>query len=888
MDHIPDSAMPAHIRRLRQALGLTQIELAHRLGVSNVTVNRWERGRSFPSPAAHTLLNQLEATVAEVATRPAAADTVPAALPRPATGFVGRRDQVAAVSAAFASARLVTLVGPGGVGKTRLAIEVARAVDLLLLDGVRWISFATLTDARLVLELVADSLGLTPAADCSLIDLIVNSCRSRRFLLVFDNCEHVITACTEFVALLLSGCPGVRILATSRAPLEVPGEQVWPVPPLSLPDVMRSTEPATVLASESGRLFLERARARHPDFVVTTGNAPAIAELCRQLDGLPLALELAAARIPVLTPAEILLRLNDRFRLLRTTTLVIAPRHQTLEATLAWSYHLLNPTDRAVFDRLGVFADGFDLAAIEAICADITTGDIMGSLGRLIAQSLVEATVTLEGSVTRYRMLETVRAYARERLESGEESHSVRCLHADYYAHVAEIGAPALDGAEQVSWLARLDTERDNLRLALGWFDANGEHDRFLRLASALWRYWWVRGALGEGRRWLTIGLVAANAVAPVVRAQALTAAGILAREQADFAAANVLLAAGLAGWREADDPVGLAFGLTSMALASLDLGDYEAATLGYVEALAIGRQRGDQQQIALRTFNLAVVALARQDLDEARNLLAQSLPVLRALDHRFGIAIATFVCGVVAARAGELPAAEPFFIDALHRFRELGYPDGIALALDGLGHCHRSRGEVSPATTCFAQALELWRTRGVNHRVAHGLQSATSLSADRGEWRRAALLAGAAASAATGSHSYFLPVPLGAYETTLELIRTHLGEEEYTRAWTQGSCHSVEAVVAALRPSAALPTGANQLDGRLSARRIEILQLMADGWTNDEIAATLSVSVRTVERHLSAIYAVLGARGRTDAVRRALAAGLIANDRSPLPFAHS
>jgi len=888
MDHTPDREMAARVRRLRQALGLTQIELGHRLGVSNVTVNRWERGRSIPGPAARTLLNQLEATVADVSISPPSADIVPIALPQPATGFVGRRDQVAAVSAALSSARLVTLIGPGGVGKTRLAIEVARTIDPLLLDGVRWISLAALTDVRLVPEMVVNSLGLTAAADTPLIDLILAWGKSRRVLLVIDNCEHLISACAEVISAVLLGCPGVRLLATSRAPLDVPGEQVWPVPPLGLPDLAISSEPAAVMSSEAGRLFLERARARHPAFAVTSGNALAIAELCRRLDGLPLALELAVTRIPLLTPAEIVARLDDRFLLLRTMATVVAPRHRALEATLDWSYHLLTPSDRVVFVRLAVFVNGFDLPAIEAIAADTIAGDVLGSLGRLVAQSLVEVATSPEGGPTRYRMLETVQAYVQELLSAGGESNSVRRRHAEYFVSVAEVGAPALDGTEQVSWLARLDAERDNLRAALRWFDSQQEHEKYLTLASALWRYWWVRGSLEEGRRWLTAGLVAADTVAPVVRARALTAAGILAREQADFAAARVLLAAGLAGWREADDPVGLAFGLTSMALASLDAGDYEAAALGYSKALAIGRSRGDQQQIALRTFNLAVVALARQDLDDARSLLAESLPVLRALDHRFGLAIATFASGAVEAKSGKLLLAEPSFSDALGRFRELGYPDGIALALDGLGHCHRGRGEITLAESCFTQALQIWRSRGVNHRVAHGLQSATMLFADRGEWRRSAQLAGAVATVAAGSHAYFLPVPPGAYEAALDLTRAHLGEESYRQAWIAGAAHSIDEAISSIRPSTTIASAGNQMSGRLTARNVEVIRFAASGRTNDEIAVAMGIGVRTVERHLSVIYAVLGARGRTDAVSRAIAAGLITNDSSRFPIAHS
>ncbi|MEA2594103.1 MAG: hypothetical protein QOF01_572 [Thermomicrobiales bacterium] len=881
MNDTPDADLPARLRHLRKTLGLTQTELARRLGVSNVTVNRWEHGRTVPGPAARARLQRLKET-------PSSGDALcgtgsPTPPPLPATALVGRREEVAAIGAALTAARLVTLVGPGGAGKTRLALEVARIIAAHFPDGVRWVALADLADPLLVPEAVARALGL-PTADIPATERVVASCRSRRLLLLLDNCEHLTAASAELAAAVLISCPGVRLLATSRAPLEVPGEQVCQVAPLDLPDPLRASDPAAVLASAAGRLFVERTRARHPAFALTARNAPAVAEVCRRLDGLPLALELAAARIPLLSPAEIATRLDDRFRLLRTRATVVAPRHRALDAALDWSHDLLDAPDRAIFAQLSIFAGGFDLAAIESIASGVDAGDVIAALGRLVAQSLVETVDGGGAAPTRYRLLETVRAYAAEQLAARGEADAAGGRHATYYARLAETAAPALDGPDQVAWFDRLDADRDNLRATLAWFDAQGETEAYLRLAGALWRFWWVRGALDEGRRWLTAGLLAGDAVAPSVRARALTAAGILAREQADFCTARSLLAAGLAAWREVNDPEGLSFGLVSAALAALDAGDHDAAQLGYTEALALARARDDRQQIALRTFNLAVVALARDDPHRADTLLAESLPALRALDHRFGIAIATFATGVVAARLGANTTAESCYAEALTRFRELGYPDGIALALDGLGHCHRVRGEFPAAASSFAQALDLWGMRGLNHRVAHGLQSVVLLSIDRGHWRDAARLAAAARSVAAGSRPCYFPLPSAAYETSLERVRAVLGDTAFAAAWQAGTTLSAaEAIASWPRLEASIPT-APRSRNVLTPRGTEVLRLAAAGRTNAEIATVLGIGIRTVEQHLTAAYAALGARGRADAVARALAAGLQLGGASSTP----
>ena len=425
-------------------------------------------------------------------------------LPLQLTSFVGREREIADVVSLLGRTCLLTLTGPGGSGKTRLALRAA-ALAGGFEDGLLWVELASLSDPALVSRRVAKALGVPDAPGRSATEGLAEVLGARDILLVLDNCEHLIEACAELCDALLRLCPGLRILATSREALGVTGETVWTVPPLSLPDPDRSLEFEDVERCEAVRLFVERTEASTPGFSLTQENAPAVARLCVRLDGMPLAIELAASRTRVLSPSMIFDRLDDRFALLTGGGRTAVPRHRTLQATIEWSHGLLPENEKALLRRLSVFADGFVLEAAEAVCAGGGIGEeeVLDLLSRLADKSLAVVDAH-SGAEARYRLMETIRQYARERLQEAGEEAGLQRRHADYFLAVARTAAPNLRGAGQSEWLTRLETEYDNLRAALAFYgSASTDAEAFLRLTAELWWFWWLRGHFAEGRVWL-------------------------------------------------------------------------------------------------------------------------------------------------------------------------------------------------------------------------------------------------------------------------------------------------------------------------------------------------------------------------------------------------
>ncbi|HEV2125861.1 MAG TPA: hypothetical protein VGW38_24150, partial [Chloroflexota bacterium] len=461
--------------------------------------------------------------------------------------FVGRAEELAQIRQLLGRGCLVSLVGPGGIGKTRLALESAVAVLPAFPDGVWLVDLAPVADPVQVPPSVASVLGVREDGRRLLTDALVDALRSKRLMLVLDNCEHLIEACAQLVDALLRGCRYLHILVTSREPLAVTGETIWRVPPLSLPGLRGSedsVQPEALAENEAVKLFLERARAVEPHFSLTDANALAVARLCRQLDGIPLAIELAAARLRVLSVGQVLAHLHDRFRLLTGGSRTALPRHQTLLATLDWSYQLLNESEQTLFNRLSVFAGGFTLEAAQAVCAatDINADEVLDVLTRLVDKSLVMVDGQIDGTV-RFRLLETIRHYARQRLTEVEEAAGIQRCHATYYLSLAEIAEPKLFGAEQVPWLHRLSSEQGNLRASLAWsLLPEGEINYGLRFANALWWFWHLRGRAGEGSRWLEALLARSVAVPDVLRAKALCRAGHLDWDLGNYQTATTLL----------------------------------------------------------------------------------------------------------------------------------------------------------------------------------------------------------------------------------------------------------------------------------------------------------------------------------------------------------
>lgn len=612
-------------------------------------------------------------------------------LPSQLTSFVGREEEIVEVGRLLAASRLVTLLGPGGVGKTRLSLQVAAESIDAYPEGVWLVELAALVDPGLVAQQIASALGLREEANRPLIDTLLDFLRPKRLLLVLDNCEHLVAACAKVVDRLLKACAGLRVLATSRETLGLREETAWSVPPLRVPDPERLPPVEVLTKYESIRLFGDRASSVLPTFKISERNARAVAQICHRLDGIPLALELAAARVNVLAPEQLAARLQDRFHVLTRGSRTALPRQQTLRAVIDWSYELLQQPERTFFNRLSVFAGGWTPEAAESICAGdgLEQYQVPELLSHTVAKSLVVAERSpLDGM--RYRLLETLREYGRERLVGSGEAEDVQLRHVDFFLVLAERAEPELTKAQQTEWLTRLDLEHDNIRAALKWCMEMSQVETAWRLGGALYRYWHRHGLYTEGRAQLASVLTLAPDRAlddqlRAARAKALHGAAFLATQQADYEAGRALFEQSLAIRRELGDKSAMASILNNLGVITRYQGDYVSAQTYYEESLALYRELQDKWATAVVLCNLAIVAHERGDYAEARRMHMDTLAMRRELGDKWGIANSLENMGNLARDEGDLARAREYYGESLTLSRELGDKRGIAVLLEDL-----------------------------------------------------------------------------------------------------------------------------------------------------------------------------------------------------------
>jgi predicted ATPase/DNA-binding CsgD family transcriptional regulator len=738
--------------------------------------------------------------------------------------------------------RLLTLTGPGGVGKTRLALQLMAEASVAFDDQVLFVALASINDAALVVPTIALTLDLREGGDQPLLARLIAAMRLRRVLLVIDNFEQVVAA-APVIGELLAACPDVHMLVTSRIALHITGEQEFPVPPLGLPD--QDAAPVDVIAaSEAVALFVQRARAVRPDFRLTSDNAPIVAQICRRLDGLPLAIELAAARSRLLSPRALLNRLEPRLELLTSGPHDVPERLQTMHNAIAWSYELLDPLLQRLFRELSVFVGGWSMEAAAAVVdpalqADLD-GGILGGLTTLVEQSLIEQVEQPDGE-PRFYMLETIREYAREELSASLKSEPVCWRHALWCLALAEASEIGIAGRSAHDWAGRMELEHDNIRAALAWLTQPGQRvdpATAQLLISALLRFWHLHSHFSEARTWATRAVAAGGGGAP--RAKALWAAAWFAWMQDDHAEAQ----------------------------------SYNAQALNVWEALR------DTGGIALGRYLDGLLAIERGAYDEATALIEDALTLFRCLADPLWTPIALNSLGFVAYQQGEIERAEQHIEAALAIYQTADGRWDEALARTNLARIARDRGEYVRAADLYAASLSMHQRFGEKAGVAGNLRGLATVAGlcGRPEW--AARLFGASEALRESIGVPIPPMGLARHERAIAAIQSQLPPEQFEMAWVAGRALSLDRAVAegeALAAELATPSTSSVADRYgLSPRELDVLRLVATDLTAAEIAERLHISRRTVTTHLSSIYNKLGVNSRMAATRYAIENGLV------------
>ena len=736
-------------------------------------------------------------------------------LPSQLTSFVGRERELAEVKQQLENSRLLSLIGTGGAGKTRLALQAGADLLETFPDGVWLAELAALSDPDLVPSTVVAALGLRDVPGCAPMETLVEHLQERAPLLLLDNCEHVVVVCARLVEGLLRACPRLRVLVTSREPLGIAGEIAWRVPSLALPDLparsaswdgaaVRLPGAAVLCGYESVRLFVDRAQAVQPGFPVTDQTAQTVAQICHRLDGIPLALELAAARVKVLTIDQIATRLDDRFRLLTGGARTALRRQQTLRAAIDWSYDLLTDAERSVLRRLSVFAGGWTLEAAEAVCpaGDVEAYEILDLLSQLVDKSLVLVTESTAGEA-RYRLLETVRQYAQERLAEAGETPTIQARYLDWLVDLAERAEPELRGPLQVAWMDRLEIEQDNTRAVLSWSLAHPEHvEATLRLVGALYRFWQVRH-IAEGLNWLVHALEAASISGqtslPTLQApyaKGAIGAGVLARDLGDLQTARRWIEESLAVRRALGDWWGIGQVLNNLVSIELIEGSYEAAHTASNESVAIWRELGDPWGLSRALGGLGELLMVQGDVSAAIRALDESLTLARGINDVQLMSWQRHHLARLLLRSGDYERAEELLLESEALQREMRDQYALGRVLADLGMLATRRGDHERAAQRLRESVDLFSKLGNLGGLGHALWRLAELEAVQGRPGRAARLFGSAMALRDGAAADISLMHPDAVDVEAQ-VRAALGEQTFAAAWEEGKAQSPEQAVA-------------------------------------------------------------------------------------------
>jgi predicted ATPase/DNA-binding CsgD family transcriptional regulator len=804
----------------------------------------------------------------------------PQKIPHQLTSFIGREIEMTELKRLLQERRLVTLTGAGGSGKTRLALEAATQLSGDFPDGIFLVELAPLSRPELVTEALIRVLGLEASPEQPPLDGLTGFLNSRIALLVLDNCEHLLDECARLAAGLLAACGNLRVLATSREPLAVGGECIFRVPLLSLPDSNETSDPAKLADSEAVQLFIDRARLTNRDFALTEKTAEAVAQVCIRLDGIPLALELAAASLRGLSISQLASRLDQRFRLLTSGNRTVLPRHQTLQALLDWSYALLDARQQIIFRHLAIFPAEWTLEAAEAVCGPtLAEGDddkgskvVLDILFQLVDKSLVQ----LEHTTGHYRMLETIRLYALEELHAADEQQSTAHRHFAWYLDYAEQGMAQFGGPDQEQWFLRLEIEQANFRTALSWAIEMGRTEEAARLALALSTFWQAHAYHREARRWLeqVLELQLRSPLPPSLRARVLNALGSLAQTMNDFEEASLYHNQALGISREQGDSAGTAEALLGLGWRHFQATELDVARRYAQESLLLARQTNERAHVAAALNLLAQAGAEAGQYDGLVPALEESLSIWRDLGVLPEVALALITLARVEQRLGNLERARPLTLEALHLQIDLGNYAGLIgclvlmfyFALDS-GHSQQA-----PAPGHELPGLQRYDYLDAD-KLPHGPEKAAQVLGVMSAWEEKVI----------GKHSVYwdaIAAPV------CEKLSAAMGKSNFEREFSAGEALDTEGIVAlaeeVVRPPLAStdsetpakvpgdpPEGLYPFG--LTAREVEVLSLVASGLTNAQAAEQLSVTPRTINAHLTSIYGKIGVTSRFGAVRFAV-----------------